>query len=161
SSAISSSRTARRSAAWPALATTPGTRACTPSSRPRSGTAGSSTSTSSLADMLSFVVKRLLAGIPTLFGVTLITFLLFHAFGGNPAYEFLGKNAKPAEVEVLTHEFGLDRPLYAQYLAYLQEIATMDFGRSFVTHRPVRTMLLEGLEPSLSLTVPALLITTL
>jgi peptide/nickel transport system permease protein len=108
--------------------------------------------------MRSYLGRRLLQSIPIVLGVTLLTFLLFHAFGGDPVATFLGKNASADEIARFRHEYGLDRPLWEQYLSYLAQIARLDLGRSFVTREPVIDMLLKGAGPSLCLTVPALLI---
>jgi len=110
--------------------------------------------------MAAFIIRRLLTGIPILIGVTLITFLLFNIFGGNPVLQFLGKSASPEDIAALMREYGLDRPLYVQYFDYLWQIVTLDFGRSFVTKEPVAEMLWRGVGPSLSLTLPGLTLTT-
>jgi peptide/nickel transport system permease protein len=111
--------------------------------------------------MRAYVLRRLLHGIPIILGVTLVTFLLFHVFGGDPVAQFLGKNASAADLAAYRKEYGFDQPLWRQYLDYLRQIASFDFGRSFVTHEPVIEMLARGAGPSLSLTVPALLATTI
>jgi peptide/nickel transport system permease protein len=110
--------------------------------------------------MRAYLIKRLIGGIPILLGVTLLTFILFQVAGGDPAAEFLGKNASAADIETLRREYGLDRPLVLQYFAYLLQIVRLDFGRSFVTRQPVIDLLIQGAGPSLSLTIPALVITT-
>lgn len=110
--------------------------------------------------LLAHALRRILHGIPIILGVTLITFLLFHVFGGDPVAQFLGKNATPEDLAAYAKEYGFDRPLWAQYFEYLRQILFFDFGRSFVTHAPVTEMLLQGAGPSLSLTLPALLATT-
>ncbi|MFA4943474.1 MAG: ABC transporter permease [Lentisphaeria bacterium] len=61
--------------------------------------------------MLRYLLKRLLAAGPTLLGVLLVTFLLFHVARGDPAQIMLGKNAQPLELEALRHRLKLDRPL--------------------------------------------------
>jgi peptide/nickel transport system permease protein len=109
----------------------------------------------------AYAFRRLLAGAPTILGVTLLTFLLFHVAGGNPVVAFLGKSATPAEIAALEEEYGFDRPLPEQYLRYLGELARLDFGRSFATREPVLELLSKGAGPSLSLTLPALLFGTL
>lgn len=111
--------------------------------------------------MIAYVLRRLLQGIPTLLGVTLVTFLLLNVFGGDPVRARLGKAATPADIAALRHEYGLDRPYALQYLTYLREIVTLDFGRTFVTREPVGEAVLRSLGPSLSITAPALLLTTL
>lgn len=110
--------------------------------------------------MRAYVFRRLLHGIPIVLGVTLATFLLFHVFGGDPVVAFLGKHASPRDIDAFHHEYGFDRPLYMQYLRSLGQVVTLDFGRSFVTREPVLDMLLSRAGPSLSLTAPALLMTT-
>jgi peptide/nickel transport system permease protein len=99
--------------------------------------------------------------IPILIGVTLITFVLFNLVGGNPVYQKLGKHGSQAEIELLTHELGLDRPLHEQYLFFLKQCATFDFGRSWSTNQKISDMLSNGVGASLSLTVPAFTISIL
>ncbi len=110
--------------------------------------------------MWAYIVRRLAYGVLILVGVTLITFLLFNVFGGNPARVHLGKSATPEEIRALEHKYGLDKPLLSQYGDYLQQVVTLDFRESWVTKEPVTTMLERGAGPSLSFTIPALLITT-
>lgn len=111
--------------------------------------------------MRRYLLRRLLQGAPILLGVTLVTFLLFDVFGGDPAVAFLGKHATAAELEAMRRAHGFDQPLPVRYLAYLWQIVTLDFGRSFVTSEPVSALLLRGAPASLSLTVPALMATTI
>ena len=111
--------------------------------------------------MWIYVVRRLLYGIPILLGVTVITFLLLNVFGGDPAIQALGKAASQADIDKLRHDYGLDKPLFFQYIDYLRQIVTFEFGHSFVTHEPVTKLLARSAMPSLSFTIPALVITTL
>ena len=110
--------------------------------------------------MIRYVFKRLVWGIPILIGVTLVTFLLFNYFAGNPVYQFLGKAASAADVAALEHQYGLDKPLWLQYVDYLWQIVRFDFGRSFATKEPVGELVWRAAGPSVSLTLPALLATT-
>ena len=89
-----------------------------------------------------------------MFGVTLITFILFNVVGGDPVTHYLGKSANPKEVELMKKEYGLDQPLINQYTDFLEEVVTFDFGRSYRTRDPVSEMLLDRIGPSLSLTLP-------
>ena len=111
--------------------------------------------------MWAYVLRRLLLGLPTLIGVTLITFLLLNVFGGDPVATQMGKNPDPADLAARRAEYGLDQPLPLQYLRYLKEVATFDFGRSFVTREKVSSILAQRVGPSLSITLPALFFTTL
>ncbi len=110
--------------------------------------------------MTSFVLRRLLYTIPILLGISLIVFLLFHVAGGNPVYRMLGKNASPEEILRLTHQMGLDRPLWIQYLHYLGGLLRGDFGRSWETKQRIGEMIAVGLWPSLCLALPAFFLTT-
>lgn len=111
--------------------------------------------------MAKYVVARLLHGVPIVIGVTLVTFFLFYVFGGDPVLTFLGQHASAEEIDALRAQYGLDKSLVGQYFTYLREVATLDFGRSFVSHEPVAALLWRGLGPSLSLTIPALFATTI
>ena len=108
--------------------------------------------------MIRFLTRRLLHALGTLFGITLLIFALFHLVGGNPAIRIVGKNATPAELARVSHQMGFDRPLWTQYLDYLGDLVRFDFGRSWETKQRVSEMILDGLWPSLSLAIPAFLI---
>jgi peptide/nickel transport system permease protein len=110
--------------------------------------------------MLVYVVRRLLGTIPTIFGVALITFILFNLVGGDPVYQMVGKHARQAQIDEIRHEYGLDQPLPVQFAAFLKQIVTFDFGRSYATRRQISDMILEGVGPSLSLAIPAFALTT-
>ncbi len=111
--------------------------------------------------MFAYVVRRLLGGIPIILGVTLITFLLLNVVGGDPALQMAGKSATEADIQALRAEYGLDKPLFYQYLDYLKQVVTLDFGRSFKTKEPVADMISAQVGPSLSLTLPALIATSI
>lgn len=104
--------------------------------------------------MLAFIARRTLQMIPILLGITFLTFFLFNVVGWNAAYQFAGKNATAEQIKELERELGLDRPLYEQYFLYLQQIAQLDFGRSWSTKQKITTMLADGVGASLSLSVP-------
>lgn len=111
--------------------------------------------------MAAYLIRRVLYAIPILFGVTLITFLLFNVVGGDPAVAHAGRHAKAEEIAALQREMGTDRPLLEQYGRFVRETLTFDFGRSWQTQRGVRDMLADGVGPSLSLAVPAFAIETI
>jgi peptide/nickel transport system permease protein len=108
--------------------------------------------------MFRYISRRVLYTIPILFGVTLITFLLFNVVGGDPAAQAAGRHATPEQINAIRHELGLDGPLYLQYLFFLKQIFTLDFGRSWSTKQEIVTMFGAGIGPSLSLTLPAFLL---
>jgi peptide/nickel transport system permease protein len=111
--------------------------------------------------MIAYVVKKLISTVPTLFGVTLLVFVLFNIAGGDPALRIAGKYGTAERIMEIRHQHGWDQPLPYQYLHFLKEIVTFDYGTSDVTHQSVRDMIVGGIGPSLSLTVPAFFLTTL
>jgi peptide/nickel transport system permease protein len=111
--------------------------------------------------MLVFLVRRILGAIPTVFGVALVVFLLFNVIGGDPALMMVGKHATAEQIANIRHEYGLDKSLPIQFLNYLKEIITFDFGRSYATRQKISDMIWNGLGPSLSLTLPAFFLTTI
>lgn len=111
--------------------------------------------------MFAYILKRILYTIPILFGVSLIVFVLFHMVGGDPTYQMVGKHAKAEQIAQLRHELGLDQPLPVQYLHYVKQIVTFDYGRSYATKQPIGEMIMRGAGPSLVLAIPAFIITTI
>ncbi len=76
--------------------------------------------------------------IPTFFGVTLAAFLLIHAVPGDPIEVRVGEHGiAPERLAQLRHEFGLDQPLWKQFLDYEGQLATGHLGSSTVTHQAV------------------------
>lgn len=109
--------------------------------------------------MFAYIVRRVLYVIPVVLGVTLVTFILFNVVGGDPVYLKMGKHGSQKEIEILRKDMGLDRPLPEQYLFYLKQCFTFDFGRSWASNQKISTMIANGVGPSLSLSIPAFTIT--
>lgn len=80
--------------------------------------------------MLRFLTRRLAYGLLVLFGVVTIVFFLFTVLPGDPARMMLGQRADIASVEAIQHELGLDRPLYKQYLHYLNDLSPLSLHRT-------------------------------
>jgi peptide/nickel transport system permease protein len=94
--------------------------------------------------MLSFLGKRLLLAIPTLFAVSFITFFLGYLAPGSPVEVMAGKISDPARIKQIEHEYGLDRPPLVQYGSWVGNALRGDFGRSFANaDRPITTMIAE------------------
>jgi peptide/nickel transport system permease protein len=103
------------------------------------------------------VGRRLLASVPALFGVVIVTFVLMRMLPGDPAVFFAsGPNAGKQEIEDLRHSMGLDKPVPAQLLLYLRDLATGNLGRSMTTGQPVTVDMGRRLPASLELTFSAL-----
>ena len=111
--------------------------------------------------MTSYIIRRLLIFIPTLFGVITAVFLILHATPGNPAKRVLGKYATQEAVQELEKQFGLDKPLYLQYTDFISSYVQGDFGKSFRTKRPVINQVLNELKFTLHLAIAGMLISTI
>jgi peptide/nickel transport system permease protein len=87
--------------------------------------------------MISYLVKRLLEMIPTLLGITILSFLIIHLAPGKPTDVLTEMNPKitPEARERLEKYYGLDKPVYTQYGLWLKRIVKFDFGESFSTDR--------------------------
>ena len=101
-----------------------------------------------------YILRKLLHGIPLLFGVTFVSFLLMVYAGADQAYELAGKNPDPRVLEEVRSQLGLDRPFLARYAEYLRELATLDLGRSFTSGERVSDLLARTLPVSLLLVLP-------
>lgn len=108
--------------------------------------------------MLSFVARRVLLVIPTLFGVTVITFVLTYLLPGNPALVKAGPLATAEHIAEMERAMGLDRPMVVQYWRYLGGVLRGDLGESATTGRPVLQDLLQRVPATLELTLASLAI---
>lgn len=109
--------------------------------------------------MLNYIIRRLLYTIPILFGIALITFLLFNVVGGDPAAVMMGKHGDPARLAELRAELGLDQPLWVQFMHFLKQVVTFDYGRSYSSKQDVLTMLVSAAPISFILAFPGFIIT--
>jgi len=105
-------------------------------------------------EVLQYSLRKFVAGIPLVLGVTLISFLLIVYFGPDQTYELLGKNPTPEAIAELRAELGYDKPFVTRYLDYLREIVTFDFGSSQSTDEKVSSILARTIPVSLLLTIP-------
>ena len=107
--------------------------------------------------MLRYALQRVAMVVPTLIGVSLVTFALLHLVPGGPALAILGMAASdPKAVAAVTRELGLDRPLPEQYWIWLRHAARGDFGISTEFHVPVAALLFPRLGHTLILTAGSL-----
>jgi peptide/nickel transport system permease protein len=90
-----------------------------------------------------YIFRRLLWTIFTLFGISLFTFILIFAGPTDPANALVGERAQGVSVEHIRQQYGLDQPIYIQYLNYMGNLLRGDLGDSFYFRRPVSETLLE------------------
>jgi peptide/nickel transport system permease protein len=109
--------------------------------------------------VFQYIVRRLIAAVPTVLLITVLAFAMLHLTPGDPAEIFLGENrSTPEMLERIREEMGLNRPLHVQYLSYLGGILRGDLGRSLNNNRPVTQEIANRLPPTLELTFAALAI---
>lgn len=87
--------------------------------------------------MRVFLIRRFLLLLVTLFGLTLVVFVVSHVAPGDPARLAAGPDASREQIELIQKEFGLDKPLPVQYAVYLTGLFQGDFGRSIRTRHDV------------------------
>jgi peptide/nickel transport system permease protein len=100
--------------------------------------------------LVRYVVKRFLAAIPVLIGVTLLTFTISHIIPGDPVRATLGPYSSPEAVEQLKKRWGMDRPVYIQYFRYMKNLVK---GTSFQTNRAVKEDLKQYFPATFELTL--------
>ena len=110
--------------------------------------------------MWQYILRRLFYIIPTILGVALIIFVIFNVVAPDPALIMLGKHATVAQIAELRNELGLNKPMWAQYLDIVKSAFTFDFGRSWTTKQEILQMIKNGAIPSLTLTLPAFILST-
>jgi peptide/nickel transport system permease protein len=116
--------------------------------------------------MRSYLIKRLLLIVPTLLGISLISFVIIQMAPGDPATMRLGDAAQGVGNQAMAEQiiketralYGLDQPLHIQYWRWLKRIITLDFGQSLRDHRPIIDKLKERVPVSVRLSGTSLLL---
>ncbi len=115
--------------------------------------------------MRDYIFKRILLLIPTLFGITLITFFIIQLAPGNPVERKL-QLEQGIQAEAITQQiveetkklYGLDKPIYERYWIWVKQIATLDFGKSYKDHRPVINKIAERIPITLTLNIISIIL---
>ncbi|TFW00540.1 ABC transporter permease subunit [Oxalobacteraceae bacterium OM1] len=108
--------------------------------------------------MFGFLLRRVALVIPTFLGITLLVFSLIHLIPGDAVEALSGERGMdPARYQQLLHEFGMDKPLWQQYLDYLSNVVRGDLGYSITTHEPVLREFLALFPATLELSICAIL----
>lgn len=108
-----------------------------------------------------YVLKRILAVVPVLLGLTVIVFLIMALIPGDPATAILGSFATPENVARLNRDLGLDQPPVRRYLIWLGNLLQGDLGRSYSLNRPVLDEVRERFSATLVLAGAAFVLCTL
>lgn len=104
------------------------------------------------------LLRRLWLVLPVLWAVVTLVFLLIHLVPGDPVLNYLGERATPEQVADMRHRFGLDVPLWQQYVHYWQQLLSGDMGVTFFDRRPVIDKILGRYPATIELTLAALVV---
>lgn len=109
---------------------------------------------------MRYIIRRLLGIIPMVLGITIISFAIIHLAPGKPTTieQSLNPKISPDVRIKLEKLYGLDKPLYVQYLNWLNKSVRLDFGRSFSDNRKVLDKILERLPVTITINVLSLMI---
>ncbi len=112
--------------------------------------------------MLKFILSKLLYLIPTVFGITLVAFGFIRLLPGDPVLLMAGeRGVSPERYAEITAQLGYDKPIWQQYLSYLNQLAHGDLGNSLVTKKPVLAEFLTLFPATVELGLVAIIIATL
>lgn len=108
--------------------------------------------------MIAYILRRLVLLIPVLLVVAVVVFALVHLTPGDPAAVILGDQATPEDIARLREQLGLNDPLAVQFAKWFGNVLRFNFGESIFLGEPVATALLDRVQPTVLLTLYALLV---
>ena len=111
--------------------------------------------------MTKYFIKRIFQVIPVLFLCSIIIFSLIRLIPGNPALILAGPDALPEQIESLTAELGLDKPIVVQYFIWIKNVLSGDFGNSIINGYPVFKLIKIKLIATLELAISGLIVSLL
>lgn len=91
--------------------------------------------------MAGYFIRRVLAAIPVIIGLSIAAFLIIHLVPGDPVQQMLAGRSNPTIIHQVRHQIGLDRPLYVQYWKFISGAAVGHFGWSFTLNQSVSVLL--------------------
>jgi peptide/nickel transport system permease protein len=106
--------------------------------------------------MKEYIIRRLVLLIPTVLGVSIIVFLMMRFIPGDPVALLLGDYYTEEAAAAIRNKYGLDRPLYEQYVIWLGRLITGDWGRSIIANRPIFDDLMRRLPITVELIILAM-----
>jgi len=107
--------------------------------------------------VLAFAVRRLLLLVPILIGLSILVFVFIRALPGGPETALLGERSTPQRAAQVREAYGLDRPVYVQYVSYVDSVVHLDFGTSIKTQQPVTDEIRRRFPATVELAVAAIL----
>ncbi len=106
--------------------------------------------------MARYIIGRLLVAIPVIFVVAVTVFVLGHLLPGDPITFIVGQSQSaytPEQLASIRHDYGLDQPMYVQFVIWLSKAATGDFGRSFQSRQPVLDIIVPKMLPTAQIAI--------
>lgn len=111
--------------------------------------------------LLRYLLRRLLFFAGAIFTASVLIFVLIRAAGGNVAAVVLGRDASPEAINALAAEYGLDRPMYVQYVDWIGQMLSGNLGQSFRTNESVADLVVSRLPISIPLAASGLVLALL
>jgi peptide/nickel transport system permease protein len=107
--------------------------------------------------MQRYLIRRLLITVPIMLGITVLSYAIMSLTPGDPVQMQISPTMTQADIDAKRAAFGLDRPAYVRYVAWLKELVRGNLGYSFSSGAPVTKRIGERVVPTLTLTVTALI----
>ena len=111
--------------------------------------------------MREYIIKRLLQMIPTILVITLVVFAMMQAIPGDPIITLLGDAYDEEDAEELRREYGLDKPVYLQYMVWLGKLVRGDWGESILSGREILKDVLIRLPVTIELIIVSMIVALL
>ncbi|MDK4732336.1 ABC transporter permease [Rhizobium sp. CNPSo 3490] len=108
-----------------------------------------------------FVLTRPLQFLPVIFGISVITFILVRLIPGDPARNILGTRATPEALANIRAQYGLDQPMWLQYVYFLKNLANGEMGKSILYKIDVLKLIGTRIEPTLALVAASVVLSVL
>ncbi len=108
--------------------------------------------------MIRYVIRRSLMAIPTMVAVLIFIFVVMRILPGDPAYAILGDEAPPEALEQFRETWGLNDPLWVQFVNYLSDLLRGELGISMANRRPIWPQILRSIPYTLDLTFAGLVV---
>lgn len=106
----------------------------------------------------TYALTRLALALPMVWILLTLVFVLMRVAPGDPISAALGGRLPPEQLQQRREAAGYDRPLIVQYLEYLKDVATLDFGKTIVDNRPLTRVITQNGAATLELTLAALIV---
>jgi len=103
--------------------------------------------------LTQYILRRLVLVVPVLIGVSIVVFWMIRAIPGDPARVIAGEAATEELLERVREQYGLNEPPHVQYLIFVKNVLTGDFGRSIRSRRPVIDEIRTRIGPTVELAV--------